>query len=427
MKNQKKQTVVVMGLGYVGLPLAIRVKEKNFNVIGIDLCKEKVDLINKKISPIEDQYLIDNLPKNPILATTDQGKIKEADIVLICVPTPVDKYHNPDITFVENACEVIAKNIKPNVLVVLESTVNPGVSEEIVKPIFEKYGFKIGIDVFIAHCPERINPGDPKWNVTNISRVVGAFTKKGLKKAVDFYKEIVDGEVKAMTTIKEAEACKIIENSFRDINLAFVNELAKSFDVLGINIKNVIEGASTKPFAFIPHYPSCGIGGHCIPVDPYYLIEQAKKVGFDHKFLRLSRDINNSMPKYTIKLLQNKLNEIKMPINGTNIGILGISYKANIDDDRESPYYEIKKELIKYRANIVSFDPYIENKSDVPSMDDLLKFSDAIIIITNHKQFLSIDGKLLKEYNVKIVIDGKNCLDKENIESNNILYKGIGC
>ncbi len=424
--SKEKQTVGVVGLGYVGLPLAVRAKERGYKVLGFERTQEKAAIINSGKSPIEDEYLEKNLPKNPIEATTDTGRLKECDIVLICVPTPVDELHNPDIGPVRGATEGISKNLKPGALVVLESTVNPGVSEEVVRPIFEADGHKIGEDVFIAHCPERINPGDPKWNVTNIPRVVGAFTEEGLTKAVNFYESIIDGKIKPMKSIREAEACKVVENSFRDINIAFVNELAKSFDAMNIDVKDVIDGAATKPFAFMPHYPGRGIGGHCIPVDPYYLIERAKQAGFDHKFLRTSRAINNSMPAYTVELLQDKLNEVKMPLNGTKIGLLGIAYKPNIDDDRESPYYEIVKELRKHQAEIISYDPHIMKRSDVKSLEELLEKSEAIILVTNHKEFSGLNGEMLKKNNIKVIIDGVNSLDKDNIENNRVIYKGIG-
>jgi len=424
--SEQNKTIGVVGLGYVGLPLAVRAKEKGYNVLGFERTQEKADIINSGESPIEDEYLEENLPKNPIEATTDTTRLKECDIVLICVPTPVDEFHNPDIGPVRGATESISKNLKLGALVVLESTVNPGVSEEVVRPIFEADGHEVGKDVFIAHCPERINPGDPKWNVTNIPRVVGAFTKKGLTKAVNFYEAIIDGQIKPMKHIREAEACKVVENSFRDINIAFVNELAKSFDAMGIDVKDVIDGAATKPFAFMPHYPGRGIGGHCIPVDPYYLIERAKRAGFDHKFLRTSRAINNSMPAYTVELLQDKLNEVKMPLNGTRIGLLGIAYKPNIDDDRESPYYEIVKKLRKHKAEIISYDPHIMKRSDVDSLEELLEKSEAIVFVTNHREFDVLNGKMLKKYNIKVIIDGMNTLDKDDINASGVLYKGIG-
>lgn len=423
---QKKKTVCVIGLGYVGLPLAVRCVEKGYLVYGLDKDKNKVDLINKGKSPIKEKFLQDYLAKFKPKATANEKAIGKADIVLICVPTPVDEMFYPDLKPVIGAAEAITRNLKKRALVVLESTVNPGVSEEVVKPIFEKVGHIVGKDVFIAHCPERINPGDPKWNVTNIPRVVGSFDKEGLKKAVEFYRDIVDAEIRPMKSIREAEAVKIVENSFRDINIAFVNELAKSFDRLGIDVKDVILGASTKPFAFMPHFPSCGVGGHCIPVDPYYLIERAKQSGFDHKFLKIAREINNSMPEYAVELLQDALNEIKIPMNGTVIGVLGLSYKANVDDTRESPAFKIIRRLKDHKAKALVYDPHILKSSTAKSLKELLKKSKALVLVTDHNEFKEISPLLFKKYDIKVVIDGKNCLNKDAIQKLGIIYKGIG-
>ena len=422
----KKQTVCVVGLGYVGLPLLIRASERGYEALGFDLNKKKVELINKKKSPIKEKYIEDNLPKFPVKATTDEKEIKKADIVLICVPTPVDKNYYPDLGPVIGASELVARNLKKGALIVLESTVNPGVSEEVVEPIFKKVGHKVGRDYFLAHCPERINPGDPKWNVTNIPRVVGSFSKIGLEKARKFYESIVDAPIREMKSIREAEAVKIVENSFRDINIAFVNELAKSFSRLDIDVKDVILGAATKPFAFMPHFPSCGVGGHCIPVDPYYLIERAKKTGFDHKFLRTARTINNSMPEYTVDLLSEALNEIKLPMNGTPIGVLGVAYKADVDDVRESPSIKIMELVKKQKGDLVVYDPYIPEKSSVKNLADLLKKSKAIVLVTDHREFREIKPELFKKYDIKVIVDGKNCLDKAAIEKLGIIYRGIG-
>ena len=420
-----KKAVCIIGLGYVGLPLAIRSSEKGYETYGLDSDARKVALINKQKSPIKEKFLEDNLPKFPIVASTDEKVIAKADIVLICVPTPVDKNYYPDLGPVISATQMVTRNLKKGALVVLESTVNPGVSEEIIAPIFEAAGFKIGRDVFIAHCPERIDPGNAKWNVTNLPRVVGSFDKKGLAMALEYYKDITTGEVRPMKSIREAEAVKIVENSFRDINIAFVNELAKSFDKLDIDIKDVIEGASTK-FSFMPHFPGCGVGGHCIPVDPYYLIERAKASGFDHKFLRTAREINNSMPEYTVNLLQSALNKIKKPMRGTVVGVLGIAYKANIDDLRESPSIKIIELAKKLHAKVLTYDPYILEKSTEKSLAQILKKSEALIIVTNHAEFEKIDPKVFKKNNIKVIIDGKNCLDKKAIEKLGIVYKGIG-
>ncbi|HOX11144.1 MAG TPA: nucleotide sugar dehydrogenase [Candidatus Moranbacteria bacterium] len=425
MEN-KSQKVCIIGLGYVGLPLAVQCAIKGYEVYGLENDTKKNDLINAGKTTINEEFLVENLPKVKLTATDDPSIIKKCDIVIMCVPTPIDENYYPDLTPVKVANESIVKNLNSGQLVIIESTINPGVCEEVIKPMFDEAGFTIGKDYELAHCPERINPGDPKWNVTNIPRVVGSFTKKGLEQAVEFYEKVIDGQIMPMKSIREAEAVKIMENSFRDINLAFVNELAKSFDVLDIDIVDVIKGASTKPFAFMPHWPSRGVGGHCIPVDPYYLIERAKASGFDHEFLKIARKVNNSMPEYTVEILQDALNKVKMPLNGTNIGILGISYKANIADLRESPVIKIVNHLKRHEANVLIFDPHTKEHSTATSLEELLEKSDALILATNHKEFLEIDPALFKKHGIKVLVDGMNALNKEEIEKHGILYKGIG-
>lgn len=427
MKNSEK-TVAVIGLGYVGLPLAVRTKERGYRVIGFDTNEEKIALINDGKSPIFEEFLDERIEKYHPEATSDPQKIQEADIVLICVPTPVDALHNPDYGPVESATRIVAQNLKKGALVVLESTVNPGVSEEIVAPIFEQAGQVLGRDVYLAHCPERINPGDKKWNVTNIPRVIGALDATGLAIGLEFYQSIVDAPIRPMKAIREAEAVKILENSFRNINIAFVNELARSFAELGIDIKDVIEGAATKPFAFMAHYPSCGIGGHCIPVDPYYLVEYAKKTsGFDHKFLSLALEINRNMPAYTVDLLQDALNEVKLPMNGTRVGVLGLAYKANIDDMRESPALDIIKHLNEHHCVVETFDPYVLKDSTQKTLDGILGACDALVLTVNHTAFVdTLTPELLNKYGIRVIVDGKNCLDKALFKEAGIVYRGIG-
>lgn len=427
MKNNEK-VVAVIGLGYVGLPLAVRAKERGYRVIGFDTSEEKITLINEGKSPIFEEFLDERIEKYHPEATSDPQKIQEADIILICVPTPVDALRNPDYGPVESAARTVAQNLKKGALVVLESTVNPGVSEEIVAPIFERAGQKLGSDVYLAHCPERINPGDKKWNVANIPRVIGALDATGLAMGLEFYQSIVDAPIRPMKSIREAEAVKILENSFRNINIAFVNELARSFSELNIDIKDVIDGAATKPFAFMAHYPSCGIGGHCIPVDPYYLVEYAKKTsGFDHKFLSLALEINRDMPAYTVDVLQDALNEVKLPMNGTRVGVLGLAYKANIDDMRESPALDIIKHLNKHHCIVETFDPYVLKDSTQKTLDGILDACDALILTTNHMVFIdTLTPDLLKKYAISIIVDGKNCLDKSSFKAAGIIYKGIG-
>lgn len=422
------KTVAVIGLGYVGLPLALRCVERGYPVYGVDLDKSKVEeKICQGIPPFKEEFIEErkeNLTK--IKATTDPKVLSQADIVLVCVPTPVDEQFYPILEPVKSAIRMIVDNPKKGQLVVVESTINPGVCEEIVQPIFVEAGLKEGRDYYLAHCPERIDPGNKKWNVSNIPRVVGALSPNGLKMAVDFFESIIDAQIKPMRSIRAAEAVKIVENSFRDINIAFVNELAKSFDQMDIDIKDVIEGAATKPYAFLPHFPSCGVGGHCIPVDPYYLIERAKKNGFDHKFLRTAREINNSMPNYTVEMMQDLLNEVKLPMKETVVGVMGLSYKANVDDLRESPSVKIIKLLKKKGANVIAYDPFIPSLSDVKDLKTFLRKCQAVIVATNHDLFVGMDAKMFKTAGIKAIVDGKNCLDGKKIKSMGIQYHGIG-
>src|SRR5512146_1842259 len=309
--------VSVIGLGYVGLPLALLAANKGFEVTGVDLSKERVAAVNARKDPLGDEYVSKRIADTNLAATDDFKSVAASQIIIICVPTPVKDGYEPDLAYLESAAGSVAKNMKKGSLVVIESTVNPGVCDEVVIPLLEKQSkLKLNEDFYVAHCPERINPGDPKWFVENIPRVAGGSSQKGLKMTVDFYTRIIDAPIKPMDSLKEAEAVKIVENSFRDINIAFVNELAMSFTKLGIDIKNVIDGAATKPFSFMPHYPSVGVGGHCIPVDPYYQIKYAKGHGFNHEFLSLARSINNRMPEFTVERLIDGLNEADLTIKG---------------------------------------------------------------------------------------------------------------
>lgn len=419
---------MVIGLGYVGLPLALLADQKGYKVTGIDVNKEKVGLINKKLVPFVDQKLTDTIKKSKLTASTDFKALDQADIVVICVPTPVDEHHKPDLEPVISSCKQVAKHLKKGQLIILESTVNPGVCDEIVTPILEKGSkLKVGKDFHLAHCPERINPGDTKYDVSNIARVVGSNSSAGLEQAVDFYTSIIDAPIKPMQSLKEAEAVKIVENCFRDVNIAFVNELAMSFSRLGIDIKNVIEGASTKPYAFMAHYPGCGVGGHCIAVDPYYLIEYAQATnGFTHKMLALAREINNGMPKFTVDTLLGALKKQGLGFKKAGVAVLGLAYKADIDDCRESPSYEVIKELKKLKMAVKIFDPYVKKDSTADSLDDALTGVQAVVIATAHKEFKQLSPAYLKSKGVKVVVDGRNCLDKNAVVEAGIAYYGIG-
>lgn len=424
------KAVTIVGLGYVGLPLACLCAEKSYKVYGLDIDKNKIYLINQNQSPIEDGYVIEKLKnlKEGIKATADAKEcIPNSDIVIVCVPTPVDRNNSPDLTALMESVSAISRFIKQNTLLVIESTVYPGTVEELVVPILKKEKFDAyKNDVFVAHCPERIDPGNKKWVIENLPRVVGGVTKEATKKAAEFYRSIIEADIVELSGVKAAEATKIMENTFRDVNIAFVNEMAKSFDKAGIDIVEVIRGASTKPFAFMPHFPGAGVGGHCIAQDPYYMIERGKQLGFNHEFLMLARKINNSMPKYTVELLEQQLQKLKKSIKNSKVGVLGLAYKANVDDVRESPAFEIINILKTKGADVFIFDPNVKNGSNVKDLDELLNKSDYVVLVTDHNEFKNMDLEKLKKHKILAVIDGRNCLDKEKIKSMGILYHGIG-
>jgi nucleotide sugar dehydrogenase len=421
--------VSVLGLGYVGLPLAAAIARKTNNeVVGYDPQKSKIEKISRKECPIDDEQCALDLKEIDLNISNDETIIKDSDIYIVCVPTPVLDDFTPDLNPVRSAVRTVSKYISKGQILIIESTINPGVCDEIVIPLVEREtGMKAGVDFDVAHCPERINPGDPNWNVYNIPRNLGSTSPEATKKAADLYREFISAEINEMKDLKTTEATKIIENTFRDINIAFVNELAKSFDVLDIDLTEVIRGASNKPFAFMAHYPSCGVGGHCIPVDPYYLIDRAGKSGFDHKFLKLAREINNSMPEYTIELLADALNEKEKSVKNTKIALLGLSYKADVGDIRESPSIKLIELLQTKKADFQTYDPYFTDMSTAKGIGDALDFAYALVVATDHKAFKqTLTGEYLKKNNIEVVIDGKNCLDKNDIESFGIIYKGIG-
>ncbi len=422
----KINKVGILGLGYVGFPLACAIaKAGKYEVVGYDPARDKIEKIEKRISPVQDRQAESDIAEVKIKCSADDKILKGCDVFIICVPTPIDDEYEPDLGPVIGAAEICRKYLKRSNAVIIESTINPGVCEEVVLPVLEASGLGGGRDFELAHCPERINPGDAKWNVYNIPRNIGALTLKGCKQIADFYRSFINAEVNEMETLKEAEATKIIENTFRDINIAYVNELAMSFDALGINVVNVIKGASNKPFAFMAHYPGCGVGGHCIAVDPYYLIKRAKKAGFDHKFLRNARTINNGMPRYTVEKLVMGLNRLEMSVKGSKIGLYGLSYKKDVADMRESPSLKIKSMLEnEYESKLSVFDPYFIESSTHKTLDAFLKKIDTLLVATAHSEILLADFSKYK--NIKLIIDGRNCLDAKKIRALKISYSGIG-
>jgi UDP-N-acetyl-D-glucosamine dehydrogenase len=422
-----KTHVCIVGLGYVGLPLACLCAEKGFKVTGFDIDNRIIGNLRQGITIIDDLELKEKVMhlKNSVTYSVDPVVIKEADIVIVCVPTPVTEDHLPNLKPLEGAIETVKSNIKQGALVIIESTIFPGTTEEVILPLFSSSNFNVGVDFYLAHCPERIDPGNKKWNVGNIPRVVGGITEECANKAFEFYNQIIDNDVLKVNSVKAAEATKVMENSFRDINIAFMNELAMSFEKMGIDITEVIKAASTKPFSFMPHWPGCGVGGHCIPVDPYYLIEKAKQSGFEHKFLKLARQINNSMPTYTITKVSDVLNKLNFnPVDAT-ITVLGVAYKPNVNDTRESPAFMIIEELRSLGVKLKIYDPFVPEQSNVSSFEDALT-CDCLVLVTSHQQFNNIVPELLRSKGVKAIVDGRNFFNKEDILKQGILYKGIG-
>lgn len=420
-----KKNLAVVGLGYVGLPVAVLASQKGWNVTGVDVNAEKVDQINAGKSPLDDQDLTNALKSKPLTATTDPAAVAEASVIVVAVPTPVTDDHLPDLEPLRQAIISIAPAVKPDQLVSIESTINPGVMDEVVKPLLEEHA-PHGIP-HLVHCPERINPGDTTWTVATIPRVLGGYTQEGTALAQQFYESILEAPVKVMDSVTEAEAVKIFENTFRDINIAYVNEMAKSFDKLGIDIINVITGASTKPFGFLAHYPGNGVGGHCISVDPYYMIERARQVGFTHRFLQLARDINDSMPAYAIERMEEGLKKQHLSPTDARIALLGLSYKKDIDDTRESPALEIKRLLDDKDYSFTVFDPHVPSLSTAKSLAEALNGANVIMLATDHREFLeALKPKTLHAAGVKVIIDGKNTLPKKDIIDAGIAYFGIG-
>jgi len=421
------RSVAVIGVGYVGLPLAILANIRGLEVRGFDIDTRKIRALTKGEAPFLSTGEARQLAEGSITFSADETVLDGADVYVICVPTPVDEGHRPDLAPLIAASESVGRHLAKGALVVIESTVNPGACEDIACTAIERLsGLVAEQDFFFAHCPERINPGDTEWEVRTIPRVLGAVGPHSLARATAFYGAILDGPLHPMASIKEAEAVKMIENAFRDVNIAFVNELAMSFARADIDLVHVIEGASTKPFSFLPHFPGCGVGGHCIPVDPYYLIRYGRENGFHHRFLETARAINEGMPRYTVDLAEQALREQGRTLSGATVALLGLAYKRDVPDLRESPALAIRDELLARGAHVYSFDPFAHDGSDVESVEAALARADVAILATDHSTLRALAPETFTQAGIRIVVDGRNCLDKEAFRSAGILYRGIG-
>ena len=412
--GNKQAKVGVVGLGYVGLPLAVEFAAAGFDVVGIDVVQSKVDSINRGVSYVQDvpTATLEPLVKaGKLKATTDFAAVSLLDTINIAVPTPLRKTKDPDMTYVVSATQEIAKFLHPGLLVILESTTYPGTTDELLLPIFEKSGLKCGEDFFLCFSPERVDTGNPKYQTKNIPKVVGGITPACTEMGAAFYSQALDTVVPVNGT-RVAEMVKLLENTFRMINIGLVNEMALMCDRMGINVWEVIDAAATKPFGFMPFYPGPGLGGHCIPIDPFYLSWKTKQAGIEARFIELAGYINGSMPQYVVDRIQNALNDHGKPLKGSKILVAGVAYKRDIDDVRESPAIDVIHLLRKRGAEVSFSDPFIQDLShegiDLQSVDllDSAAAADAVVVITDHKKF---DYPALIERS-KLIFDSRNAL-----------------
>ncbi len=413
--KDKTAQIAVIGLGYVGLPLAVEKAKVGYTVTGFDVNAEKVGLVNQGINYIGDvvdddlKQLVSN---GKLSATADFDVVKQMDCVAICVPTPLDKYRQPDISYVQSSAIEISKRMHKGMLIVLESTTYPGTTEEVMKPILEESGLKCGEDFFLAFSPERIDPGNKIYKTKNTPKVVGGITPACTEVAATLYENVLETEIFRATSPAVAEMEKILENTYRNINIALINEMAMLCDRMNIDIWEVVDAASTKPYGFQPFYPGPGLGGHCIPIDPYYLSWKAREYDYSIRLIETSGEINEGMPNFVIEKASRILNEFKKSVNGSSIIILGVAYKSDIDDYRESPSLKIIELLEEMGANLTVFDPHIKEFKLAGKMrtgtdgitEKRVAEADLVLLLTNHTAY---DYKMIHK-NAKAIFDTKN-------------------
>lgn len=414
-----REIVGIIGLGYVGLPLAVGFAQAGVTVIGFDKSTNKVDRINRGdnyIKDIRDAVLREVVENITLCATTDFSRIKECDALLICVPTPLDKFRKPDMSYIESACIAIGQNMRPGTFISLESTTYPTTTEDFMLPIIEQEsGLKHGEDFWLAYSPERVDPGNASFHTKNTPKVLGAITKEGLEIGEKIYSKAID-HLHLVSSPKVAEMVKILENTYRLVNISLINELALLSGKMGIDIWEVIEAAKTKPFGFQAFYPGPGIGGHCIPLDPFYLEHIAKKYDFDLSMIHAAGHINMRMPHYMYIKIATALNSQKKSVNGSKILFLGVAYKPNIDDARESPALEIIDQIV-HKGGIVNYnDPHIpvvstNNGNQFQSLElneQNLKNADCVVLTTNHDAF---DMEFIQNH-TGLIVDLRNMIEE---------------
>ena len=407
--------LAVIGLGYVGLPLAVEFGEAGFRVSGIDIDQNRVRELQKGKSYIQDvpTAAVRNLTRSGRLeATTDFAVLRQVDAVNVCVPTPLSKHRDPDVSYVVAAAEQVARYLHPGMLVILESTTYPGTTDELILPLLEKTGMKVGRDFFLAFSPERVDPGNPHYNTRNIPKVVGGVTPACTEIAVRLYRQRLENVV-AVSSPQVAEMVKLLENTFRSVNIGLVNELAMMCARLKIDVWEVIRAAATKPFGFMPFYPGPGLGGHCIPIDPFYLSWKARASGFEARFIELAGYVNGQMPEHVVNLAAEGLNQRGKPVRGSRVLVLGVSYKADIDDTRESPSLDIMETMRERGARLSYSDPFVptlefagQHLKSVPLTPAQLKRFDCVIIATAHRSF----PYATVVRHSKLVVDTRNAL-----------------
>ncbi len=422
MIADKSACIGVIGLGYVGLPLIVEFCLNGFKGVGFEVDQRKADAINagrSYIVDVRDEALAKCLETHKLAATTDFSKLADCDAIIICVPTPLRKTKDPDMSYILAAGEEIKKYARRAQLVILESTTYPGTTDEVLQPMLEEAGLKLDEDFLLAFSPERVDPGNPQFQTHNIPKVVGGVSPDSTAVAALLYAEIVD-QVHAVSSARVAEACKLWENTFRAINIGMANEMARLCNTLGIDTWEVVRAAATKPFGFMPFYPGPGIGGHCIPLDPHYLSWKARQHGFDSQFISLAEQVNSGMPAYVVKLVATALNDEKKAVNGSKVLILGVAYKKDIDDMRESPALSIIDLLRTRGADIVYHDPFVpevtfdhaytigdaEPLFNQDLTDELISSSDCVVICTEHS---TVDYDRVCKL-AKVVVDTRNAL-----------------